>query len=182
MPDFSISIIAALSFILNLLSFIPCNTSNNIIGLSIPLGGGKKIIEQSLKTNGSEFSRIIDIDQKINLKSHIELDASIFKAGLEYIESVLDIEKQVSKNSLTPLVMSRNFKMLKYMKCKKVYYFLGTQSYYSALKLTMDDQNTLQEYKNFLISEGKMNKVITYSSIEELQNILCKMFGLSHKV
>jgi len=166
--------------------------SQTLQGIAIPVAGGKSYLQKNLDFSGSSsYYSIIDIDTKLNDSgdsdsiSHSELNAPLFTKGKEYVNSSIDILKKCSANSKNqlPIIASRNFKMLKYIgeSNVKVNYFLGSQAYYDEIKLTAEDAKKLQEYKDFLQVNGKMSKVISYNSKEELLSKVCALYGLSPK-
>ena len=155
---------------------------NRLYALSIPVAGGKSYLVKNLDfSNSTDYSNLIDMDIKVSNNSHSDLDSDIFTKAKKNLDGCLEIMKQTSRQNKMPIISSRNYKLLKYLQPKQVYYFLGSSSYYSSINLSVEDNRGLQEYRDFLNSNKKMDKVISYNSKEELISKICEIFKLNVK-
>lgn len=154
-----------------LIMMICANKTRYDVALSIPVAGGKSYITKHLDANFIECA----------CDNHNKLDAECFKKYEMILENTLDILGKTSKNPTPPIVMCRNYKLLKFLQPRKVYYFLGSKAYYDEVKLSIEDAKALQDYKDYLIANDKIGKAIQYNTKEELLAIIAKMFNLKQK-
>ena len=155
-----------------------------VIGLSIPIGGGKSYLLKHLQ---SDQTILIDLDQAVGGvnktdNSSLGIDRDFYTKAKSVYADILEITQGVSKSAKTIIFLSRDYTLLKYLTIGKVYYFLGSASYYDSLKLSDVDSKILQAYKDKLNAKSKMSKTIVYNTKEELMAIISSMFGTQQKV
>lgn len=163
-------------------------------GVLIPPSCGKTFL---LNNVDSENTVVIDCDPlSINEfddeeKEHInesdknlsvKINRSLFKKAKKVIDDLRDILEGCSKNITRVLLISSNYRLLKYLECKNIEYYIPAESLVTMLKETNAGFKTeaFEECKRDLQAR-KPDKLLIYSTLDGLVEMVSQTHGLKRK-
>ena len=162
-----------------------------INGVCIPPGSGKTAVIKNLDSESTVF---IDLDPEVNqefdeddqkkLISNTSLAVSrlTYTKSKDVMQEIQDILKNTSKQIRRFVFVSSDYRLLKYVNCKNIQYFLPSDNLYKKLKENSNfNDDKYKEVKDDLIRRKK-DKLQIYLSIEELLSKIADMFKADLKI
>ena len=160
-------------------------------GICIPNGCGKSFVSNVLE---SDEYHIIDLDQEtvedldqdekdsILNQNQMKISRLIYSKSKMIIQEVLDILKHSSNKGKSIILVSSDYRLLKYNEASTIYYFMPSDLLVEQLKKEpCFNEKKFQACKQDLIKR-KNDKLIIYNSLDELQKIVSTKFNCKLKV
>jgi hypothetical protein len=129
-----------------------------------------------------EIHSTMDDDEKAQTSTSAMINARIvYTKSVVVMKELLDVIIHSSKMVDKFVFTSCDYNLLKYGDAGNILYTLPSEIYYNILKQDPAWNDVkYQKVKNGLLAR-KANKIVIYSSFEELQGIICKNFNFKLK-
>ena len=159
-------------------------------GICIPPGMGKTTLVSSLS---SESTLLIDLDPELRASFSSEeqdkLSQSnssnlgnrlLYSKSREVLEQILEMVNSTSKSIKKILLVSSDYRLLKYIKVSSISYFCPSRNLIAKVKIN-GVPDSFESMRQDLI-ERKSSKLVTYNSFEELQSQVIDLFGVGNRL
>ena len=148
-----------------------------LCGVVISPAGGKSFLINNLKSNDTFF---VDLDKEIwdafddeekelSKIKHVNLPFNrvMYLKAKEISKEIVEMINGTTKSVKKIVFLSADFRMLKYIGVPRLYYTIGTKSYYETLDIPEEKQKLLEHYQED-IKEFKESKLVPYDSLSAL--------------
>lgn len=181
----------------NISDCIECIKSIDLIhniGLVLGPGTGKSKLIENLKYNDNYY--FLDIDQHISLedeKLHNSYESinnimdqqvrNLFQLGKTIYDDSIEILNSSQHSVKFVIILSSDYRLLKYLGIKKIFYFLPSQNLINQIKKENPNFND-EMYQKVKIDmyNRKENKINIYDSFSDLNTQVINLFNVQLKV
>jgi hypothetical protein len=165
---------------------------NSLYGVCIPPSCGKSYLCNNVISETIHFIDIdkeaendLDSDDKEDIKKKQDLNISriIYTKSKTILNDFKDILQNSSCKNKTLVLVSSDYRLLKYNQCTKILYMMPTDLLIQQFKNENPNFNNEKFIvcKNDLI-QRKSDKLIIYNSKEQLLSLLCEKFKCKLKI
>lgn len=163
-----------------------CLNKRNISGVLVPydepnLTKSLESLNTSLFNLDFELKNVLDIDEYKATVGDLLSPKEAYLNGSKTIDDILNIVIKSSNQAKRFVILSVDYKLLKYSGCSDILYCLPSQKYYEELKLrpNFDDAQFLKIRDDLL--QRKKDKLHIYNNFDELLHIFTNFFNFHLK-
>ena len=167
------------------------STEKTFKGILIPNGCGKTFLCNNLESTeyhlldlDNEAYNELDSDDKETLadKDQLAINRVVYTKSKKIITEVIDILVGSSNNSKDLLLLSSDYRLLKYNGCNHITYFMPSEMLVTELRKNQNfNFKKFETCKNDLLKR-KCDKLVIYNSMEELAKLVCDKFNCKLKI
>ena len=161
-------------------------------GIVISPAGGKSHIMNHISSSDTLFIDLdpeifnsLDDDEKLNAKSNnssLNVNRTVFQKGREVVRDLVEMINGTSKSIKKICFLTADYRLLKFLGIPTITYTLGSNVYYENLSdISAEKKAEIQKYSDDL-KKNKANKLLVYSSLNDLMSFVTSNYGCTLKI
>jgi hypothetical protein len=132
-----------------------------------------------------EILNALDEDEKlaagINKNLTLKINRIVYQKGKEIALELIDLINGTTKKIKKICFLSSDYRLLKFIGIPKIYYTIGTKSYYDLINVPPERLKELNQYQDDL-KKNKPQKLIAYSTLSDLMNFISYTYNSTSKI
>ena len=168
---------------------------NKLSGLCVPPHGGKGYALKHLTGAGNTGAVFIDLDEALKKESGAGIvpapnissgaDRTFYTRARDHFDDIIQISDSTSAGGKHIVVMTRDYRLLKFLGIKHIKYFLSSQAYIDAIQAAgnLSDalRTALADYKSTLTEGGKLGKAKVLNTKDDLLQWIVNFYGVQQR-
>ena len=160
-------------------------------GLVISPLGGKSFIQKHIDSSDTIF---INLDEECkeflsdsggdaSAKSSVSDNLKFYRRAQEVLKDLVEVHSKTSKQVTKICLLTRDFRLLKFLGIGTITYTIPTKLYYDNLKLDSSNPSykAVSDYRENIV-KYKEDKLKTYSSTDDLLKLVCDLYSCKAKI